>query len=841
MLRTAAYLAGILLTSATALAGAPKLIRLTPAVATRGTSTEIELRGLYLQNARDILFYEPGVKVESIEPITEEVVNGKTVPVAEGTRLKAKLQVSNDCHLGPLGLRLLTAGGLSEYQRLFVTPFSIIQEIDDPRARNDEPANAQAITENATIVGTLRESYDIDLYKVFAKRGERVSAEIVAVRIGVERGLPDLHVAILDADGEVLVEADDSALFLQDPVVSFLSTADQDYFVAVRHSLHNANNDAYVLHVGSFPRPTALYPAGGQAGTEVSLKILGVPGGSKPYPLSVPAEVVRGLNKQKLGPSDPSQEISLELQDPDTKVFAPTPNTFRVSGFANELESEPNDTPEMISDRTAASIPVAFNGIIDKPGDVDCFKFTANKGQTLRIHAIGSGLGSAVDPMIWVKQASGKGGTNRSADSRINQHGLPSSNSIERVTVDPILLFNVPEDGEYVVGIEDERGEGGEAHVYRIECQTDAKASYVYIPPEPENRQMPQARQVINVPADGRYNTTLSVVNTNRAHEGELELVAVGLPKGVQMEAPRITPEMNRVPVVFTAQKGASMEPTFAEIFARPVAPGDESDSEPLISGFRQQVVMTSPNNNEFYLHIPVDRLAVAVTDPAPMELEVEEPRGALVQNGEMALRFKVKRRGDFSGPVTVMMEWKPIGINTVTPLTLVADEDEGEYLVSAARNAVAGNYLVTLTIVNGSYQMQYRDGNERTYACSKPFMLTVAEPHVDARFARDSVERGKTSVITVQLNHLKSFEGKAKAALMRLPRGVEVLEPYREITSSDKEVQFTLKASDDSLVGSYRGMTLEVSVEDNGQVVRQFTGSGTLRIDAQRGGKPAS
>jgi hypothetical protein len=49
----------------------------------------------------------------------------------------------------------------------------------------------------------------------------------------------------------------------------------------------------------------------------------------------------------------------------------------------------------------------------------------------------------------------------------------------------------------------------------------------------------------------GRYNTTLSVVNTNRAYQGELELVAEGLPDGVKMEAPRLTPEMTRVPVVY--------------------------------------------------------------------------------------------------------------------------------------------------------------------------------------------------------------------------------------------------------------------------------------------------
>ena len=200
------------------------------------------------------------------------------------------------------------------------------------------------------------------------------------------------------------------------------------------------------------------------------------------------------------------------------------------------------------------------------------FKFNAKKGQQLRIHVLGSGLGTPVDAVIWVKAANGKGGTSRSADSRINHHGLPPSNGVERITVDPILQFNVPADGEYVVGVEDERSGGGEEFVYRIECQVEPSATFVYIPQEPENRYAPQARQVINVPANGRYNTTLSVVNTSRAYQGELELVAVGLPEGVEMLAPHITPELIRVPVVFSASAKSSLKPAFAEVFARPVA-----------------------------------------------------------------------------------------------------------------------------------------------------------------------------------------------------------------------------------------------------------------------------
>jgi hypothetical protein len=822
-------------------AGAPKLHKVSPQVGQRGTSIDVELRGLFLNDLQGIRFYEPGISVESVTPITEELVNGKTIPVPDGSRLSVKLNVSDKTSLGAIGFRVQTKGGLSEYQRFFVSPFPIVAEIDDSKARNDEPQNAQLITESSTVTGTLREAYDIDFYKYAAKQGERVSAEIVAARLGVERGLPDLHLAIYDANAELLAEADDSAMHMQDPVLSIKAPVNGEYFIAVRHGLYAANNDVYAVHVGGFARPTAVYPAGGKAGQELSVQVLGDPLGSESQTLQLPQVLMIGATKRSIEASDLSQTISVELKDTKHGAIAPTPNTLRLSAFDNVLELGSNDTVDEAKNQTASHLPIAFNGIIEKSGDVDCFKFAAKKGEQVRIHAIGSGLGTPVDLTIWVKQADGKGGTSRSSDSRINQHGLPPSNGVERVTVDPVLYFNVPSDGDYILGVEDERSGGSDQHVYRVECQLNTDAAFVYIPQEPENRQAPQTRQVINVPAGGRYNTTLSVVNTNRAYPGELELVASGLPEGVKMEAPRLTAEMTRVPVVFSADGNAGGRFAFAEIFARPVKSDENPSPEPLVSGYRQQVAMNSLGNNEFYMQIPLDKLAIAVTEPAPFDLEVEEPRGSLVQNGEMSVKFKINRHEGFTGPVTVAMEWKPNGINTVTPLSLKPEESEGEYLISAARNGTAGSYRVSLTAVNGNYQMQYRDPSERVYVSSKPFTLTIAEPHLDAKFARASVERGKTSKLVVTLNHLKPFSGKARASLARLPRGVEVLEEYQEFTAEDKEVTFTLKASNESLVGNYRGMTLDVTVDDGGQPVRQFTGYGSLRIDSQRGGKPAS
>ena len=62
--------------------------------------------------------------------------------------------------------------------------------------------------------------------------------------------------------------------------------------------------------------------------------------------------------------------------------MTPSAVPFRQFSEGNVLEAEPNDAFE---NATAAELPLAFNGRIEKAGDVDFFKFTAKKGQVWEV------------------------------------------------------------------------------------------------------------------------------------------------------------------------------------------------------------------------------------------------------------------------------------------------------------------------------------------------------------------------------------------------------------------------------------------------------------------------
>ena len=114
-------------------------------------------------------------------------------------------------------------------------------------------------------------------------------AEIEAMRLG--ETVFDPYVAILNAKRFELSASDDSALLRQDGVAQAVLPEDGRYIVEVRESAYGgAGNCRYRVHVGTFPRPRALLPAGGKRGTEVEVQYLADVNGAKAKKVQLPAE-----------------------------------------------------------------------------------------------------------------------------------------------------------------------------------------------------------------------------------------------------------------------------------------------------------------------------------------------------------------------------------------------------------------------------------------------------------------------------------------------------------------------------------------------------------------------
>ena len=313
---------------AAARATSPQLSATTPLGAQRGTEVEIALHGERLADAREVLWYSPGIEVLKLE-----------VPTNQAAEVKVRLKIAPDCRLGEHALRIRCASGISDLRTFWVGPYPTVKDT----APNSEFAQAQAIPANVTVEGVV-ENEAVHYYRFEAHKGQRLSAEVEGMRLG--RSQFDPFVAILNAGRFVLASSDDTALLLQDPACSVIAPADGNYYVQIRESSYGGNGNCHFrLHVGGFPRPTGVYPAGGKAGETLSVQFLG--------------DGVGDLTRQIKLPEGPREQWAVYAEQDGQ--MSPSPNWLRVSLFPNVLETEPNDDWEHAT-AAGTNYPVACCG-----------------------------------------------------------------------------------------------------------------------------------------------------------------------------------------------------------------------------------------------------------------------------------------------------------------------------------------------------------------------------------------------------------------------------------------------------------------------------------------------
>jgi hypothetical protein len=742
-------------------AASPVLSALSPRGAQRGKDVVVTFSGARLADAKEVLFYTPGFSVAKLEVVNPSVV-------------RATVKIAQDCRLGEHAVRLRTASGISEMRTFWVGALPVVAE----KEPNSDFAAPQKIPLNVTVEGVV-DYEDVDYFAVECKKGQRLSVEIEAMRLA--NTLFDPYVAILDSKRFELASSDDSPLLGQDGMCSIVVPADGTYIVQVRESAYGGNGAcAYRLHVGTFPRPQAVVPAGGKAGEEIEVRFIGDP---------------RGEFKQKIKlPPKPVEKFGIFAQDADG--ISPSPIPFRLIDAGNVIEVEPNDTH---ANATKAELPLALNGVIDKPGDTDWFRFKAKKGQTYDIHCYARRLGSPLDPVMTLAFAGG---------------GAIAIND-DAFGPDSYFRITFPEDREYVLGITDHLGKGGPTYFYRVEFTLVQPSATVSIP---KVALFSQERQTISVPRGNRMATLMSVSRANFG--GEVVLGAEGLPTGLTLNAENVAANLDVVPVVFEAAPTAAVAGSLANISVRHADP-----KHPAIAGrFAQTAeLVTGPPGQSVYWSHTVDRAAIAVTDEVPYSIRIIEPKVPLVQNGSMQLKIVAERKPGFTAPITIYALFNPPGVGSASAVTIPANQTEVLMPMNAAGNAQVRRWKTAVLGVSDA-------GSGPMWVSSQLATIEVAPPLVAFNMERAAVEQGKETDLFCKIQHLTPFEGKAKVRLLGLP--FKVTTPEMEITKETKEVAFKLTTDTTSPAGIHRNLFCQVVITKNGEPIVANTGASELRID---------
>jgi mono/diheme cytochrome c family protein len=362
----------------------PVLASIAPRGAERGKTVRLVLDGKHLAAANEFVVTgtpTAGAIVAKLVQDDETAMNPN--------RARADVTIPADAVPGVVRVSVKSPGGQTAELPFAITPFPEIAET----GANEAQATAPKITLPATVVGALDRAGDTDYFRFDAAAGQQLGVEVVASAIGSKL---EPVLTLTDSSSRVLAETTGTLLghTIEQAGTYVLRVRDADY--------RGSGEMFYRLNVGPVPIITDVFPLGVARGVEVDVEVRGVNLG-----------VVRSvkIKAAENAAADSRVDVPVKLPTPpagaqSAPYGAPLNSKNLVVGeFAEVIESAANDD---VAGANAVPTPATANGRIERPGDVDVFRFTAKKGQRLIIDVNARRIGSLLDSFVEILDGTGK-------------------------------------------------------------------------------------------------------------------------------------------------------------------------------------------------------------------------------------------------------------------------------------------------------------------------------------------------------------------------------------------------------------------------------------------------
>lgn len=469
----------------------PAISTLTPAAVLPGAPTTVVVRGTGLAEARGLWTSFPAqVRLAEGEGngtkndlVTYEIVPGSDAPV------------------GIHAVRLWTTRGVSPLKYLLIDDLPTTAQAGN----NTTLETAQALSLPTGVDGTVG-NLTTQYFKMTVAEGQRLTFEVLARRLG---SALDPMIRILDASGRELAFSDDAPGLSGDSQVTYKFAAAGDYFLELRDIRYQGG--AYRLRIGDFPAAAAAYPLAVQRGqsTAVTLAGSGVDG-VEPVTVAPPADATTSF-----------WPVAAKRAGGTSSGFS----FVELSDRPQFLETEPNQNAEQAN---VLDLTHDVNGRIDQPGDVDYYSFTATKGAYI-FTGVARTQGSPADLMLKVLKADG------------SQLAAVDDTGVDEGT----MTVTFPEDGKYLLVVEELTKRGGPDFAYRVAIRPNAPAFTLGV-----------SLDSFNVPLGGSVFAT--VTSKRSGYNGPIELSVTGLPDGMTASRSVIGPGRNDAVLTLTVNKDVS-------------------------------------------------------------------------------------------------------------------------------------------------------------------------------------------------------------------------------------------------------------------------------------------
>jgi hypothetical protein len=677
--------------------------------------------GLFLHKACSFEILGPGVEASKhLQRTTTLWLEGPLLPLPDSQQaedypkdMAGQVAIRPDAAPGTRYWRVWTAQGATPAMKFQVGALPEVIEEEIP----GDPVPVE-IRLPVTINGRIFPREDIDIWSFQARKGQPVWCEVHAARLGSPL---DAHLEVQDASGRRLAESDTGPG--GDPILHFNAPADGVYQVRI-HDIRMRGGQAYVyrLTITSEPHVLHVYPLGGRRGQKVRLELdgQGLPPG--PVDVTLPADAPRDYVHR------------LTVAGKQTNGFL-----LEVDELEEHQEIEPNNDPAQVKPVT---VPAICNGRIQKPGDVDYWKWLARKGEVYELDLRAARLGSPLIGVLTLLDATGKELARGEAQGQ----------------ADPVLTFKAPADGTYAIRVQDRFGSrGGPAFAYRLRIAA----------PGPQDFRLQLQPDALTLPRGGQARLKI-LAERHGGFKGPIALAIDGLPRGVTFSPTTLAAGQGALDLNFKADKNALIGASRLTIRGTATINGQAITHLAALAGPRDQPVL--------------DSILLAVALPTPFKIKGEYemhlvPRGTVLQR-----RYHIDR-GGYAGPITVSLaDRQARHLQGVTGPTIIVPPGAKDFTYSVTLPPWMELGRTSRTCVMGVGLIKDETGHEHEVSFSSvgqnEQMVAVIEPGplgIEVGRASLAAEPGKSVRLPLRVVRGKGVSGPVKVELIVPPhvRGV--------------------------------------------------------------------
>lgn len=370
-----------------------------------------------------------------------------------------EVRIDQRAALGERELRLITLSGLSNPMPFHIGQLpeatrpplgtcevQVLGKEENALRRRPPELNVTPVKLPCTVNGQISPG-EVDRYRFSARKGQKLVFSTLARQLVpyIADAVPGWFQPILeihDSDGREVAYGDDYR-FKPDPVIVFDVPKDGEYVFAIRDGIYRGREDfVYRITAGELPFVTSVTPRGWQLNKEPPLKVEGV-----------------NLKGVQLQTPSRNRRTGVHVIDRTVDGRPINPISFAVDRLPDFNSREPNDsmqTAEMVTP------PLIINGVIDRPGDADWYRFTGRAGGFVVLEVTARRIDSPLDSMLRLYDANGKAIAFNDDYQEVGNGGLNTHHA------DSYIRAMLPADGQYFVQLLDTTQAGGASYAYRL-------------------------------------------------------------------------------------------------------------------------------------------------------------------------------------------------------------------------------------------------------------------------------------------------------------------------------------------------------------------------------------